>query len=208
MVAMPVAMLALAAACGTATDGQAKPAGDGPSNPGSSQGSGSGSTLPHSGAPKVPNPLNSAILRNAQQDPCSTLTTTQVQKLRLNTRGEFKNAEAGPSCSWSNVEAGSSVLVYFLTKVVYQGLSQIYETKDNTDFFYAMAPVQGFPVVASGSVDLRSSEGDCPVQVGVTDKQVMQVDVTVSRAKRGQLEPCETARQVAGMVLTTMKGGA
>ncbi|MGH3622251.1 MAG: DUF3558 domain-containing protein [Sciscionella sp.] len=210
LMAVATTALVFAAGCGTDTDGQAKPAGDAPPVTGSSDGGGSESTLPHSGAPKVQHPLDTATLTKAQQNPCSTLTNSQVNKLRLNPQGKLRQAEAGPLCRWSNVDAGSSVGVYFPTKVIFEGLSQIYEKnkrEGNADFFYQMAPVQGFPVVASGAGDLRQ-QGDCPVQVGLTDRQVVFVEVFLSRAKRGQLEPCETARRVAGMVLTTMKGGA
>lgn len=195
--------LMLIAACSTATGGEPKPTKVTPSQDGST------STLPHSGAPKVEDPMNAATLRMTQQDPCGTLTTEQVTQLRLSPQGQSDDAQSGPFCRWRNVDAGSSAGINFPTEVNFEGLSQIYKISKlerNADFFYEMPPIQGFPVIASSTSDARDL-GTCPVQVGLTDRQVMYVGVTISREKRGQLEPCATAREVAGMALTTMKGG-
>jgi hypothetical protein len=199
--ALSASLLVMLTGCSTPTGGQPQPAASTPD---------SAATLPHSGAPKVRKPLDQTTLTRVQQNPCSTLTAAQVKMLRLSPKGTAEVAQAGPTCRWSNVDTGSAVQVYFLTKIVYDGLSQVYLTnkiKGRAKFFYEMADIGGFPVVASSPIDLRTSRGSCPVQVGLTDRQVMDVSVTVSRARLGRLEPCAAARDVAGMALSTMKSG-
>lgn len=190
--------------CATAIGGQPEPA------PSEEIEAKSDEQLPHSGAPKVLNPLDATKLRRAQQDPCSTLTGAQVSELGLDPKGQFENAEAGPLCDWSDIDAGSSASVYFPTEVIDEGLSRIYLTHNRDrleDYFFLMPPVNGFPVLASAAVDSRD-DGSCGVQVGLTDKHIAYVNVLLSRANRGQVEPCEKARDVAEMAVTTMKGGA
>lgn len=203
-VAISVTALGLLSACSAATEGQARPTGAAASAPDRPDGN-----LPHSGAPGVANPLDATKLEQAQRDPCSTLTAAQVMRLGLSQPGTKKDNQAGPSCRWSDTEAGSSVQMYFPTKVIYQGLSQLYESHKRyggDDYFFAMPAVQGFPLLASATADSRDL-GSCSVKVGLTDRQVVYVQLTTSYEKRGQLEPCATAREVAGMALTTMKGG-
>lgn len=203
-VAVFVTALGLLSACSSSTEGQARPTGGVTSAPNSAE-----TKLPHSGAPRVANPLETNKLNPAQQNPCSTLTAAQLETLGLNRPGTKKDNQAGPSCRWSNTEAGSSVQIYFPTKVIYQGLSQLYESHKRyggDDYFFAMPAVQGFPLLASATADSRDL-GNCSVKVGLTDRQVVYVQLTTSYEKRGQLEPCATAREVAGMALTTMKGG-
>lgn len=153
--------------------------------------------------------MNQTTLHKAEQDPCKVLTTTQVAQLNLAPDGRATDGQAGPFCRWKNADAGSSASINFPTKVNFEGLSQVYQlnkVEKNAEFFYPMRPIRGFPVVASSTADARDL-GSCPVQVGLTDRDVMYVDVTVSREKRGRLEPCATARTVAGLMLDTMKSG-
>jgi hypothetical protein len=202
LILAPIAGVALLAGCAAPTTGEQT------QQPSKMNSSGTVS-LPHSGAPKVLHPLDQAKLQTAQGNPCDTLTNAQTSTLRLITHGTYRDAEAGPFCGWSNTAAGSTASVYFPTKIIFEGLSQIYEKSKNegrAKYFYPMSLIQGFPVVASSAADLRDL-GGCTVQVGLTDRQVMYVGITVSRAKRGQLEPCAAARDVAGMALSTMKSG-
>lgn len=165
--------------------------------------------LPHSGAPGVRDPLDvSRFVRN----PCAALTPDQATNtLGLDPKGEYYGEfekSIGPACSWNDRAKGSSAMVLFATNAVFdQGLSQLYAVRDRFEVFEPDKPIQGYPALVWMDRDQRST-GQCSLSVGVTDRLAVQMSATVSRDKRGKLDPCEGARTVADLAITTMKSGA
>jgi hypothetical protein len=140
------------------------------------------------------------------RDPCGVLSATQVSNLLgTSALGESKDTGIAKTCSWANLDSGSLVTV----QLVYawsDGLGRVY-AKKNEGFFENLEPVQGYPVVAYGPSDERST-GRCGVAVGIADNAAFEADATISRSKVGQADACDAARRVADAAVTTLKAGA
>ena len=88
-----------------------------------------------------------------------------------------------------------------------RGLSAAYEHKGDYDLWLELPPIEGYPAVVADNRDGRGVDGYCTVWVGVTDSLEFQVSGTVSRAKRGQVDPCEPTQLAAKLMLQTLKKG-
>ena len=160
-----------------------------------------------SGAPKVPNPLPAGTL---DRDPCSTLTAGQISTLLGTSSPDVQPAKdtgVAKACHWANLDRGSGISV----QLVYawnDGLGHVY-AKKNEGFFKELAPVQGYPTVAYGPSDDRST-GRCGVAIGISDTMAFEADATISRSNVGKpgADPCDAARRIGDAVVTTLKGGA
>ncbi|MEC3980851.1 DUF3558 domain-containing protein [Amycolatopsis sp. H20-H5] len=188
------------AACST-KPGTAQPL---PSSSPTAQPSGSSQGNPGSGLPTITNPLPASVI---QGDPCSVLTTAQLATLFSATphRNAATDTGAAKSCSWSDLDKGSLVGIQ-LVYAWQDGLGHVY-AKKNEGFFKELEPLHGYPVVAYGPSDDRST-GRCSVAVGVAGNAAFQADATLARSKVGQADPCDAARNIADLALTTLKGGA
>jgi hypothetical protein len=160
--------------------------------------------LPSDGAPKVKSPLDT---RRFQQNPCQVLTPTQLQRLNLPAQGQPGQAPLGPKCDWTNRETRGNVQVHWTDKNP-RGLSGDYAARKAGKFAYfvELPEIEGFPAVAAHVADTRDL-GDCNVSVGVTDQLTFLTFVQLSQARVGTRDPCDAAREVAGMALRTMKAG-
>ncbi|HEV7652128.1 MAG TPA: DUF3558 domain-containing protein [Actinophytocola sp.] len=161
--------------------------------------------LPYAGAPAVDNPLDTAEF---QQDPCQTFTAAQAAELKLGTSGKPVDAPLGNACEWSNDQSRGYAQIRFKDKNPV-GLSGEYQADQDDKFAYfdELDPIEGFPAVADDLTD-RRQRGLCTVVVGVADDVTFATVVQLSQANIGQKDPCETAVDVAGMALQTMKAGA
>ncbi|MFI5609934.1 DUF3558 domain-containing protein [Amycolatopsis sp. NPDC051903] len=179
--------------------------GNSPSAPSSSASAPSSTSqaLPHSGAPKVPNPVASSILDN---QPCqSGLTAAQLTDLlgEAPQGSPDTTAGLGPSCNWTNSEKGSHVDVAYDSES-HEGLSGWYEnTKPKAVVWRELPAIQGFPAVAH-----VTSAGDpstfCQISIGINDQTTVDVSVGLGPAKKGT-DPCQAATIAAGMVVTNLK---
>ncbi|WP_409462448.1 DUF3558 domain-containing protein [Amycolatopsis sp. GA6-003] len=172
----------------------------------SSGSSSSDAQQPSSGAPKIANPLPASIV---QGDPCKVLTDAQVKTLFSGASPAVQPSEdtgVAKQCRWSNPSRGSGIGV----QLVYawkDGLGHVY-AKKNEGFFKELTPVQGYPVVAYGPSDDRST-GRCSVAVGIADDAAFEIDVKLANDQVGSsADPCQDAQHVAGLAVTTLKGGA
>ncbi|MEV6904211.1 DUF3558 domain-containing protein [Amycolatopsis sp. NPDC051372] len=162
--------------------------------------SSTGSTVP-----AISNPLPASLI---QGDACAVLTAAQVGTLfsRTPTRDAAPtDTGVAKACYWHDVERGSLVGI----QLVYawkNGLATVY-AKQGQGFFKVLAPVQGYPVVAYGPSDDRS-RGGCGVAVGIADNAAFEADVQVANSAVGTGDPCEDARKVADLAVTTLKGGS
>jgi Protein of unknown function (DUF3558) len=161
--------------------------------------------LPFAGAPKVDDPLDTTEF---QQDPCTTFTSTQTTELNLDAAGEPVDSPLGNACEWNNAETRGNVQIRFNNKNPV-GLSGEYQADQNGKFafFDVLDPIEGYPAVSNDVVD-RRPRGVCTVIVGVADDITFEAVVQLSAANIGEKDPCQTAADVAGMALQTMKGGA
>lgn len=171
----------------------------------SSPASPSSGQQPGAAVPTISNPLPASVI---QRDPCSVLTSTQIDGLFTGTptQSPVQDTGAAKSCSWSDLDKGSLVGV----QLVYawkDGLRTVYNTQSQGGFFKVLQPVQGYPVVAYGPHDERS-QGRCSVAIGIADNAAFDIDVTLARSVVGQADPCQDANHVADLAVTTLKGGA
>ncbi len=191
--------------CSDAENGTPEASGDTGANQGSSQ----DSKLPHSGAPAVTDPIDTAKWEN---DPCTVITAAQFSSVGLkNVEAKPDDAMAGPKCDWyppGRGKLGGTFVTASPTSDSPEGLSTVYA--NNKEYGYevwqALEPVQGHPVVAATEFDDRS-KGYCAVAVGLRDDLVYDVSVTDPEKNYGK-DPCATAAKIATLAVKTMKGGA
>nr|WP_202507257.1 DUF3558 domain-containing protein [Amycolatopsis rubida] len=176
-----------------------------PSSPASAAPASQGAAqVPGPGVPKVETPIDTARFRAA---PCGSLTPAQAENLvgaGIVPRPDL-NAPAGPSCAW---HSQAHVIVTF-SNVDNLGLTSYYRAKGTVyPFFMPLDPIGGYPIVAYGQIDLRASKAQCEVALGTSDRDTVAVSVTQSPQNRGANgDACESAHQVAGLVLSNLKGG-
>ncbi|MFF0144672.1 DUF3558 domain-containing protein [Amycolatopsis sulphurea] len=192
-VAAALAVTWVAAACSATTAGTPEP--------------GASSSPPTGGsaAPKIEHPLPASLI---QGNPCSVLTSAQVNGLfsRPPTHdAAAKDTGVAKSCFWRDVDRGSLIGIQ-LVYVWKHGLADVY-AKRGQGFFKELAPIQGYPIVAYGPADDRA-KGACDVAVGIADNAAFGVGVDVASSAVGKGDPCDDARKVADLALTTLKGNA
>jgi hypothetical protein len=184
------------------------PAGNGNSSatsapPGTST-SASAAALPHSGAPKVSDPLPASVFTG---DPCTdALTPDQVkQALGVDTPGRPGQSVVGPKCEWNNQANSSSATVYYDT-TTNEGLSSSYRgIKPQATTWRELPLIQGFPAVAAVTPAGGPPDEFCQVYVGLADSVAVYVGVLLSDAKVGKADPCEGAARVADMVVGNLR---
>uniref|UniRef100_UPI003F495EEC DUF3558 domain-containing protein n=1 Tax=Amycolatopsis sp. CA-096443 TaxID=3239919 RepID=UPI003F495EEC len=160
---------------------------------------------PTGGAPTIAHPLPASLIHT---DPCQALTPAQAKTLFDGTPPDVQPAEdsgVAMQCRWSNPDRGSGIGVQFVYAWT-DGLRHVYATKDE-GFFLELEPVQGYPMIAYGPSDDRAT-GRCSAAVGIADTAAFEVDVRFADAVVGTADPCQDARHVADLVLTTMKSRA
>jgi hypothetical protein len=166
--------------------------------------SSSGDTTPN-GAPKVKTPL---AYERFEADPCSVVTAVQLETLGLpGIKGELNPSAPGKACIWhgSKTPSKATPSVVFLQGV--EGLDALYGAKANMELWEPQPPVQGYPAVLNSAADLRSS-GQCSLDVGVTDKQVLSFLIQTDKGGTRYADPCGAVTDFANQVITTIKAGA
>lgn len=164
------------------------------------------------GAPSVQNPLDTVVFRKA---PCSVLTSDQLQELNMaGVQGKVElDGSLGPTCEWSDRFKGPSdntISVVFGTNG--DGLKYSYSRRGKGvfEYFRELKPIMGYPAVAAGSTagGTPEEEGNCEVEVGVTNDLSVLTQVTTGDDSPYQGDPCGRARAVATEVVQTLKAGA
>lgn len=156
------------------------------------------------GAPRVTNPLDASRFL---PKPCEVLTAAQLQALNLPAPGKTDTdtplaKAAGPACLWQNSDSRSTVGVALMSGNK-NGLSDTYSVPERwAKGYFEPTEVDGYPAVFNGSSDFRS-QGDCQITVGITDT------LAFSASESGRLKErsCDRAKQVASMVIQTIKSG-
>ncbi len=114
--------------------------------------------------------------------------------------------EAGPSCFWHpRAVTQAAVSVIYVTKNR-RGLTAIYQQQGTTfPLFIPMEPIDGYPTVAYGQADLRTSNGKCAIAVGTSNQDIIDVSVALSEGNIGKKDPCAAAHEVTATVLNNLR---
>lgn len=192
---------ALLAGCTGTMPGNAQP------TSGSGGSSASDSGLPSDGAPKVQNPLDTSKFQAAM---CSVLTKNQLGELGIREPGQAEHG-AGPDCSWTakhNGEAAPGEFKSITATVVTantRGLSTLYQQKPDLSIFNPLGDIDGYPAVRYDESS-KPMAGSCDIAVGVTDALDFSFDSDSEPG--GSTDPCAVTKKIAGMVVSTLKGGS
>ncbi|MDV6012565.1 DUF3558 domain-containing protein [Haloechinothrix sp. LS1_15] len=207
----PTAVAALAAlamlitACTTNNDGEPEPA----NNNGAHDEQHNDTDLPHSGAPAVENPLDTARF---EDDPCLALTDQQLAEAGY----DYEEAETEVTddnvslCRWSmGLGEGRFVVAYTLNNP--EGLSGVYQDHEAEEWelFDETEAIHGYPALLADQVDSRD-RGRCNIIVGVRDELAVWVTMSAGPSSdapfQGEGEACEAAYELAELAVETMKG--
>ena len=157
--------------------------------------------MPHSGAPAVSDPLPESAV---PEDPCDAFTREQVEYALGDNAPEGKREElpTGPTCTWQDTESGAGFGAFYST-TLRQGLSAYYKnTKPEVEVWRELPPIGGFPAIA---YQLSKQGTSCGVAIGFADDYVIEVPVTPSRAKLGEVDPCDMAQEMAEVLVGNLK---
>lgn len=166
-----------------------------------------GSGLPHSGAPKVSEPIDTVRF---ESDPCKVLTAKQFRTIGLTLDESEGDPEgrAGATCDWFLPLGEGTVGATFLT-ANREGLSNAYakNAAGQWDLFEPISPIAGHPAVIADMRDDRK-RGVCFLQVGLRDDMSYNIGVQAATEKNALAkDPCGVAKKVAALALETMQGG-
>ena len=189
-------------ACTTTNGGTASPSDPSASEPGASS---STTEVPGPGVPKVASPIDISHFKSA---PCDSLTAEQVSDLLVPgvTPKADLNAPGGPSCSIHPPQVTQAGVLVIFTNLDNRGLTSVYAARDvKYPFFMPLSPVDGYPIVAYGLADDRTTHGTCQIAIGTSDQQTVEIGVTQSEQNVGKKDPCEAARGVAASVLDNIR---
>ncbi|MEU0790976.1 DUF3558 domain-containing protein [Amycolatopsis sp. NPDC005961] len=197
------ALLLALAACSTTNPGTPSPAGGTASTNTSSE---TGSNVPGPGVPKVPSPID---ITRFKQNPCNALNANQVAGLLgsgVSGKSDLQ-APAGPSCAWDSPDVSQAGIAVIFTGADQLGLTSVYAAQGKQyQFFQPLTAIDGFPIVAYGVNDERTTRGRCAVALGVSDTQVVDIHVSQSEGNIGKKDPCEAAHDIASQMLGNLRG--
>lgn len=170
-----------------------------------------GEALPHSGAPKVVNPI--ADTSRWEGDPCTVVPSNQLASAGLTATAPQREdlPGVGPGCYWEfDPDTASGFSVSFASQGEGKGLSNLYEHKElgSAKVFEELPPVEGYPAIVIMLDEDRRAEGSCSVAVGIRDDLTVGVDMTADPSVAQGKDPCGSAAKVAGLAVQTMKGAS
>lgn len=199
--------LATLAACTTTTSGNPSTANGANSSSPSVPSQSNSNEVPGPGVPKVDKPIDTSRFR---QSPCESLPQDQVTELLGNGAKAKPDvaAPAGPTCDWHPAGTSHAAVHVIFGTVDNLGMTSVYRAKGTTyKLFEVLAPIDGYPVVAYGTSDMRSTDGICAVAVGTSDRSTMDVAISQSEENVGKKDPCDAARTIASKVLDNVRKG-
>jgi hypothetical protein len=199
----------LVAGCSDKRNGTATPATTtgGRSETTSSPSRTSTSTSNGNGAPKVESPLDASKYLS---QPCAILSAAVLQSYKITKPGkpdvDSEVAKtAGPACIWSSddqpIPKGYNVGLLTGNK---KGLSDTYRGgAEAFPGYFEPTDVSGYPAVFNGLTDTRKN-GSCNITVGISDTLAFRAAVTFPSSAGAT--SCDSAKQLAGAVIQTLKG--
>jgi hypothetical protein len=150
--------------------------------------------------PRRPNELS---LHGA--DPCSLLTETQLDQLKVNSEPRRAAASSdGPSCSF-DVDETQPYYSYGITAVTNADLGAwLTGVRRKNSMTTEPAPVGGFPALENYRAG--GDPSDCETLVGVADGQTLVVQAfPVTGGAFSQQQLCGMSQQAADLALQTLK---
>lgn len=202
-VLMLSALLFAAVACSTPNPGIPSASSSAPS---ASSSSGSNSAVPGPGVPKVEHPID---VTRFMQTPCDALTDSQIADLLgsgVSAKPDLK-APAGPTCSWDSASVSQAGIGVIFMSADQLGLTSVYQARGKQyQFFQPLEAIDGFPLVAYGVDDERTTRGRCAVAIGVSDVQAVDLHVAQSESNIGKKDPCAAAHDIAIQMLSNLHG--
>ncbi|MFF0146975.1 uncharacterized protein DUF3558 [Amycolatopsis sulphurea] len=166
----------------------------------------SGRQVSGKGVPKVEHPID---IGRPSRMPCAVLTAQQASELLggVAPPKPYLDGAAGPSCYWGGDAAhGNASVEVIFPDIDKLGLTSVYQAAGGAyRFFRPLDPVNGYPIAAYSVRDNRSA-GECHVALGVSDRQTVDLSVRQDRKNVGKKDPCDSARGIAEMVLSNIRG--
>ncbi|MGH3880643.1 MAG: DUF3558 family protein [Actinophytocola sp.] len=205
LAATAVAVLTFVVACDGDTQTQPPPTSTTRSSPATTTTT-SNPALPTHGAPRVTDPLDAEAFAD---EPCTSLTATQLKSLRLGAGHEGRGEDFDTS-DWSckHLGVGSaralSVSVNYYPNIS-TGLSYLYEEHADGEWpQWRPTEVDGYPAVFYSDKDPVPSPYECRLDVGISDSSL--VNIWVLYVSHNRLpDTCAAATKAAQAVLSTIK---
>jgi hypothetical protein len=152
------------------------------------------------GAPKVAKPLNGS---GPAATPCSSLTQSQLTDLGITTvQGHDASITGVAICSWTDDTTGDGIGISWQTRLG-DGLATLYSERAQQGYWQPTT-VDAYPAVFADLADLRS-QGDCSLDVGVSDQLSFTSKYTSTRPEIGS-KSCQLAQQAAADVIKNLGG--
>ncbi len=159
------------------------------------------SSAPSTGAaPRVPSPLDTSKI---ESDACAMISSSGRSDLKLGD-GAPRQGPAGPSCTFQEAADPSNQIDATTVTANKNGLSDVYDTKANDEYF-GETQVGDYPAVFAAVKDYRT-DGQCGLWIGVTDQLAVQIMVQYGHGP-GVGDPCSVATKFGEAVVSTLKVG-
>ncbi|TVT23515.1 DUF3558 domain-containing protein [Amycolatopsis acidiphila] len=157
-----------------------------------------------SAAPELPARAKDLSLRGV--DPCTLLTTAQLDRLKENgaPRPLAKDVQRdGPTCAF-DVDAATPTYTYYLETIDGADVQDwLTGSRHKASMTQQLVDVPGFPAL----VDFAPSDGvqDCETLVGVADGQTLRAEMAPDDRSFTQQQLCDMSTTVAKMAVETLE---
>lgn len=210
---LPTAILLIGivgfAACQSPQDGAPTTQTSSPdaSNEATATSSASSSTSWPSELPRISDPVD---VEHWLEHPCEVLTKKQLDDLDINIKSDSSTGEEDDvaSCDWGGLFGdGISFGGYFApTKAT--SIPDLYHDDQQGELaFLDPVTINKYPGVFFGRIDDRD-RGMCELALGVHDKYIYLIDLTLDRGYPGYRKACTVAKDIGEMAVTTMTDGS
>lgn len=159
-------------------------------------------TAPQVSAPQVADPIEG--LDKYKQDPCALLSNKQATEIGYAADIRRPPDQVnGPECEWHDGASNGFTIVLLNNQPL--GLTGVYRNKSDFGYFEPVK-ISGYPAVFAGAIDNRNN-GACALNVGVTDKQVINIGGRMNLGSPDRAHACQVMKQAAEMALSNMSAG-
>lgn len=131
---------------------------------------------PSSPASEVPTITNPLDVSGIKTDPCTALSSEQLQKLGLKA-GKEESEESGQSCKYKYANGSYSHVTIEVSEFK-TGWDGVYARKKITNQFRE-TEIRGYPAVFASLSD-KAARGFCQVYIGLADTSVVRLTITLS----------------------------
>ncbi|WP_019813697.1 DUF3558 domain-containing protein [Saccharomonospora saliphila] len=180
----------------SACAGEQEPGNPVVSTPRASDGTTSLSTAP---VPPVSDPLDPEAWVST---PCQALTSEDRAELALaQGRTREKAATSAMSCVWALSGDRTSLVDLSVMTENATGLNAVYEANRDAELLEE-TKTAGYPAVYADAIDQRD-DGGCVLWVGVNDRDVLYIDVSLRYVPEAQ-DPCGYADRVGEAIVSNL----